>query len=78
MEWSRLTVAGKMLAAVAVAAMIGTAWLAGARLHAMNYGGGCVLLATCGAGVAAFAGGWATLRCAGVRIAKCRRCQRKA
>jgi hypothetical protein len=73
MEWSRLTTAGKALAAVAVVAMIATAWVAGARLHAMHYGSGCVLLATCGAGAAAFTGGWVLFWCFGVRVAKCRR-----
>ena len=74
MEWSRLTTAGKALAAVAVVAMIATAWFAGTRLHAMHYGSGCVLLATCGAGAAVFTGGWVILRCVGVRVAKCWKC----
>ena len=73
MYLSRLTGSGRTLAWLAAAIMVATAWFSGQRLHAMHYGGGCVLLATSAAGLMCFAGGWFALRCLGIRIVKCRR-----
>jgi hypothetical protein len=73
MELSRLTRSGRALAWLAVAVMTATAWLTGRNLHAMHYGGGCVLLATCAAGLIVFAGGGLLLRVLGVRLMKCRK-----
>lgn len=73
MHLSRLTRSGRTLAWLAAAAMVATAWFSGQRLHAMHYGGGCVLLATCAAGLMFFAAGWLALRGLGIRVVKCRR-----
>jgi len=73
MHLYRLTRSGRTLAWLAAAVMVATAWFSGQRLHAMHYGGGCVLLATIAAGLMFFAGGCLALRCLGIRIVKCRR-----
>ena len=72
MHLDRLTRSGRTLAWLAAAVMVATSWFSGQRLHTMHYGGGCVLLATCGAGLMCFTGGWLALRCLGIRVVKCR------